>query len=113
MLRVPDVRATIIWYTSIGFALLSQNEDDGIITWASRSFDNGEIMLNTGGPPASAHRRDVDLYICTDSLDSLHRQLKDRVDIVEDIHITFYGMREFIIRDCNGFWVTFAQPSAS
>jgi len=22
----------------------------------------------------------------------------------------FYGMREFIIRDINGFWVTFGQP---
>ncbi len=22
----------------------------------------------------------------------------------------FYGMREFIIRDCNGFWITFGQP---
>jgi len=23
----------------------------------------------------------------------------------------FYGMREFIIRDCNGFWITFGQPA--
>jgi hypothetical protein len=30
---------------------------------------------------------------------------------VEDPHDTFYGMREFIVRDNNGFWITFGQPS--
>jgi hypothetical protein len=29
---------------------------------------------------------------------------------VEDPHDTFYGIREFIIRDINGFWVAFGQP---
>ena len=29
--------------------------------------------------------------------------------IVEGLHDTFYGMREFIIRDVNRFWLTFAQ----
>ena len=31
--------------------------------------------------------------------------------MVEDLHDTFYGMREFIIRDLNGFWITFGQPA--
>ena len=28
---------------------------------------------------------------------------------VNALHDTFYGMREFIIRDLNRFWVTFGQ----
>jgi hypothetical protein len=32
--------------------------------------------------------------------------------VVEDLHDTFYGMRELIVRDRDGFWVTFGQPSA-
>ncbi len=28
MIHVPDVRATIEWYTSIGFTLIRQNEED-------------------------------------------------------------------------------------
>lgn len=51
MIHVPDVRAMVAWYESIGFTAL---------------------------------------------------------DVVEP-HDTFYGMREFIIRDCNGFWITFGQ----
>lgn len=32
-----------------------------------------------------------------------------RVDVFEGLHDTFYGMREFIIRDLNRFWITFGQ----
>jgi catechol 2,3-dioxygenase-like lactoylglutathione lyase family enzyme len=31
MIHVPDVRATIDWYTSIGFKVIRQNEEDGKI----------------------------------------------------------------------------------
>jgi uncharacterized glyoxalase superfamily protein PhnB len=62
------------------------------------------------GKPSSEPRREVDLYVHTDNVDHLYQRLKDRVRVVEDPHDTFYGMREFIIRDINGFWVTFGQP---
>ena len=35
--------------------------------------------------------------------------IKDRADIVFDMRTTFYGMREFGIRDGNGYVVVFAQ----
>ena len=109
MIHVPDVRATVHWYASIGFTLLRQNEEDGDLNWAKLSFDGSEIMLNEGGKPSTAHRREVDLYITTDKLDDLYGRLKDQVQVVEEPHDTFYGMREFIIRDINGFRVTFGQ----
>lgn len=36
--------------------------------------------------------------------------MHDKVQIVEEPHDTFYNMREIIIRDFNGFWMTFGQP---
>lgn len=30
-------------------------------------------------------------------------------EVIEGLHCTGYGMREFIIRDLNGFWITFGQ----
>jgi catechol 2,3-dioxygenase-like lactoylglutathione lyase family enzyme len=109
MLHVPDVRATIDWYTSIGFTLVRLNDDDGEINWASLTRDGSELMLSLGGAPSAAHRREVDLYILTDDIDVARRTLPEPVDIVEDIHDTFYGMRELIVRDNNRFWVTFGQ----
>jgi uncharacterized glyoxalase superfamily protein PhnB len=110
MIHVPDVRATIQWYQSIGFAVRATAEDDGEMTWAAVTFGEGEFMLNCGGTPSSAERREVDLYVTTHEVNDVYERLKDRVEIVEGIHDTFYGMREFIIRDCNRFWLTFGQP---
>ena len=110
MIHVPDVNATVSWYISIGFTVIRQNEEDGETNWAKLSFGSSEIMLNAGGKPSRDHRREVDLYITTDNVDALYRSLKDRVQVVEKLHDAFYGMREFIIRDLNGFWVTFGQP---
>jgi hypothetical protein len=70
-------------------------------------------MFQAGGKPSTDHRREVDLYILTDNVDDLHWRLKDRVQIVEDPHDTFYGMREFITRDINRFWISFGQPIQS
>ena len=109
MIHVPDVRATIDWYTSIGFELLGRSDEDREPNWASLSFGGSEVMLNAGGRASTEFRREVDLYVHTDRVEGIYNSLKDRVQVVEDLHDTFYGMREFIIRDINGFWITFGQ----
>jgi hypothetical protein len=86
------------------------NGGDGL-SFAILSFGSSQVMFNEGGQPSSRFRREVDLYIYTDHVDDLYEQLKDRVDVVEGPHDTFYGMRELIIRDPNRFWVTFGQSS--
>ena len=110
MIHVPNIKATVDWYTLIGFKVIRQNEENGEINWAKLSFGNSELMLNAGGKPSTDHRREVDLYITTDNVDDLYGRLKDRVQVVEDLNDTFYGMREFTIRDINRFWITFGQP---
>jgi uncharacterized glyoxalase superfamily protein PhnB len=109
MVHVPDVRATMEWYQAIGFTVANFNEEDGVIDWAMLSFGDGTVMFNAGGQPSQAHRREVDLYVQTEGVDDLHQRLKERVEVVETPHDTFYGMRELIIRDLNRFWITFGQ----
>lgn len=109
MIHVPDVRATIDWYQALGFKVTGTNEEDGEMNWALLSFGSSEVMFNSGGKPSSQHRREVDLYVHVDQVDELYERLKDRVDVVEVPHDTFYGTREFIIRDLNRFWMTFGQ----
>ena len=85
--------------------------DDGGqgLSFAILSFGSSEVMFSSGGQPSNQNRREVDLYVYVDNVDDLYRSLKDRVEIIKDLHKTFYGMREFIIRDVNRFWLTFAQ----
>lgn len=112
MIHVPDVRATVAWYTAIGFKVIDTYGDGGEgLSFAILSFGTTEVMFNSGGQPGTRDRREVDLYVYTDNVDDLYRRLKDRVDVVERPHDTFYGMREFIFRDLNRFWLTFAQAA--
>ncbi len=110
MIHVVDVLTTTRWYESIGFTVLDSGKDDGDTVWAMVAFGQGKVMFNAGGRPSEADRREVDLYIDTQGVDELYGTLKDRVEIREEPHDTFYGMREFIIRDINGFWITFGEP---
>lgn len=110
MIHVPDVRATSEWYKTIGFEVVRSHEEDGEMDWACLAYGSTEIMFNEGGQPSTAARREVDLYVFTDDVDSLFDKLKSRADVVEEPHDTFYGTRELIIRDLNRFWITFGRP---
>jgi uncharacterized glyoxalase superfamily protein PhnB len=110
MFHVPDVRRTVDWYRDIGFTVTERFGDNrGGLSFAMVSFGAGEVMFSSGGRLSSHHRRDVDLYAYTDDVDNLFERLKDRVEIVEGPHNMFYGLREIIVRDLNGFWITFGQ----
>jgi uncharacterized glyoxalase superfamily protein PhnB len=112
MIHVPDVRATVDWYESIGFTVDQTYGDEGEgLSFAILSFGSSQVMFNAGGQPSTSHRREVDLYVYANDVDDLYARLKDRVDIQAEPHDTFYGMREFIIRDINRFWITFGQTS--
>ena len=110
MIHVPDVRATVEWYTAIGFTVCDTWDDSaGGLSFAIMSFGKGEVMFNAGGQPSTRDRREVDLYVTTGEVDAIYERLKDRVDIVELPNDTSHGMREVVIRDGNRFWVTFGQ----
>jgi uncharacterized glyoxalase superfamily protein PhnB len=113
MIHVPDVRATVEWYQGIGFEVVqtAAGDEDGL-SFAMLSFGTSEVMFSSGGEASTARRREVDLYVYTEDVDGLHDRLKDRADVVEQPHDTFYGMRELIIRDLNRFWITFGEHSA-
>ena len=110
MIHVPDVRATVAWYESVGFKVERANESDAVMDWAVLSFGEGQVMFNAGGKLTDDDRREVDLYVNTEGIDALYARLSTLVDVRKDLSDTFYGMREFVVRDPNGFWVTFGEP---
>ena len=111
MIHVPDVRAAVEWYRSIGFEVRDIGEVEDEASFALLSFGEGRVMFNEGRSPSDAHRREVDLYVETEKVDEIFNGIKDRLEVFEPPHDTFYGMREFIIRDLNRFWITFGEPT--
>lgn len=110
MIHVRDVRATAEWYAAMEFEVIRTNQEDGEMNWVKLRLGNSELMFNAGGKASADERREVDLYITTENIDEVFERLKNRAEIVEELHDTIYGMREFVIRDCNRFWITFGQP---
>lgn len=126
MIHVPDVARTLDWYSSIGFKEINRYEDDGVVNFGMVSFGGAELMLNMHGKPG---QHDVSLWFYTDKVDQLYQFLKSRqleaakatpsggpeghqgIEFVEDINDTFYGAREFGIRDLNGYILYFIQPT--
>ncbi|HXD34438.1 MAG TPA: VOC family protein [Pyrinomonadaceae bacterium] len=113
MIHVPDVAATVEWYRNIGFTVDATYGHDGEgMSFAVLSFGSTQVMFNQGGRPNKRERREVDLYVYANNIDDIYERLKDRTDVIDGPHDTFYGAREFIIRDCNRFWITFGQTSS-
>jgi uncharacterized glyoxalase superfamily protein PhnB len=114
MIHVPDVRSTVDWYRDIGFvATATYDDNDGGFSFAMMSCGTGEVMFSSGGRPSTHHRREVDLYVYTQDVDGCFDRVRNRAEIVEGPHNMFYGMREFIVRDLNGFWITFGEEIPS
>jgi len=124
MIEVPDIAATLDWYTSIGFTELGRYADSGVVNWGRLSFGGAELMLNMHGKKGE---HDVHLWFYTDRIDELYQLLKSRqldaaraslagepgehrgIEFVHDIYSPFYGGREFSIRDLNGYVLLFLQ----
>ena len=111
MLHVQDVQATADWYERLGFTIVRTVTDGAEVNWALLRFGESDVMLNAGGKASEAFRREVDLYIHVENLEAMAERVREVAEVVEDVHKTFYGQRELIVRDCNRFWITFAEPA--
>jgi uncharacterized glyoxalase superfamily protein PhnB len=90
----------------IGFAILQNGPVEVMYqTYTSATSDAGAAMA------ADFRKGPTFLYIEVDNLDEVLAALKD-VPKVMEIRTTFYGAREFGVRDPGGHYVTFAQMSA-
>jgi ankyrin repeat protein len=124
MFSVPDMRATVRWYESIGFTVAGEYEDSGELVFARLTFGIGEFAL---GPGDSVGPRDVTFWFFTDRIQELYELLKNRqlrvahadaagtareteVRFANDLHAPFYGGLQFSILDINGLELVFYQP---
>ncbi|NIR52324.1 bleomycin resistance family protein, partial [candidate division KSB1 bacterium] len=51
-------------------------------------------------------------FIQVQDIHDLYEQIKNRVNVITEMHTTFYKMHEFAIRDCNGYILTFAEEAS-
>jgi lactoylglutathione lyase len=118
-IMVEDVNQTVQFYKEIvGFELLTSVPSEGQFAWAMMKRDGVEIMFQSrtslGDEITVLKQREIGgaltFYLEVEGVKDLYSNLKDKVTLVQDMHTTFYGSREFAIQDCNGFILSFAEP---
>jgi lactoylglutathione lyase len=118
-LIVKDVNETVQFYKEkLGmFELVSTDPKKGKYAWALMRCEDTDIMFQSVDSiiekvPSFQNKvigGNVVLYIETEAIDQLYDWIKDRVKVIKHLHITPYQMKEFIIEDCNGFVLSFAE----
>src|SRR5262249_61749965 len=95
-----DMRASVVWYQSIGFTLADQYEDDGDLIFARVAYGACEHALSPGNVGTV---QNMSVWLLTTQVDDLYAALKPRrIAFAEDLYAPFYGGRQFSICDDNG-----------
>jgi len=99
-----------------GQEVVTQRQEGGTLAFAVMKCGGVEMMFQTrkslsqeipafGGMGIGGS---FTFYIDVEDVDGLYAKLKDKVTMIKDMQTTFYGKREFYIRDCNGYVLVFA-----
>jgi uncharacterized glyoxalase superfamily protein PhnB len=107
MLAVNSIDDTILFYRNLlGFECVNRMEG-----WACLRKDKVELMISlpNAHEPFEKPMLTGSLYFNASNVDELWDEIKDKVNVVYPTENFFYGMREFAIRDNNGYILQFGQ----
>jgi uncharacterized glyoxalase superfamily protein PhnB len=115
---VKDVNKTLDFYTNVlGFELLQTVPEKGTFDWGFVKSGNVMLMFQKD-TSIKAEYKELEnyekggaliLYIQVEELQKLHETIKDKTNVINPMHKTFYGANEFAIMDINGFILTFSD----
>jgi uncharacterized glyoxalase superfamily protein PhnB len=107
-----DVAAALAWLTTaFGFAEhYRYGESGGAVAGAQIHLGGAWIMLSNGASPAQIGRPTQSLTVFVDNVDAHFDKTKFAgAKIVEDLHVTCYGERQYAAEDLEGHRWLFSQ----
>ena len=109
-LTVADVDVAIAWYRELGFEIeLEGLRDEDGLQWVSLAHEGRSVWLLRADMSDAVidHPPRTTLYLQVEDVDALYARLADRgVTIERRPASQWYGLREFKLRDPDGFrWV--------
>ena len=111
MLATENIEKTIKFYTEfLGFMVQGQYPKENPC-WVSFCSGNAEIAfhLPNNHPDFEKAVLTGSIYLAVENVDELWEKLKEKVEIVYGLENFEHGMREFGIRDCNGYILNLGQ----
>lgn len=96
-----NLKKTIKFYQEyLGFECLGMYPDAENPCWVSLMNGDVEISFNTNHKKLSLSGS---IYLFVEDIEEVWERLQNKVEIVYPLEDFNYGMREFGIRDCNGY----------
>jgi catechol 2,3-dioxygenase-like lactoylglutathione lyase family enzyme len=121
MLNVADIERSLSFYQTIaGFELVSPRQALEQWRWAHIQAGDCELMLSESGgpasPPAPIDAAEDDgwpaiYYFYPENVVALHGEIRRQGFQATDLRVTFYGMKEFELRDPDGHILRFGQAT--
>ena len=117
-LGVEDVDKTIEFYREkLGFQIVMTVPEEGASLWGMVKRDDVTIMFQRLGSMKEEYKdiivdkldSAITFYIDVEDIQNLYDEIIINVPVYVDIHDTFYGAREFAIKDINGYRLVFAE----
>jgi uncharacterized glyoxalase superfamily protein PhnB len=117
-LVVDDFDKALTFYRDVvGFTAGDVMKEDGKSVFAILKAGGSELMLQARNlmdvdvPAASARPTGLSglLYVEVDSVEDVKARIGDRAAVISDIRHQPYGMSEYIVKDPQGYVLTFAQ----
>ncbi|SRR6266568_3861710 len=117
-LMVEDVNKTVDFYREVlGFSLTMSLPKEGTFEWAQMQNGETEIMFQSRKSMSSeldlfkeqAVGASLTFFIDLKDVEKLYMKVRDEITVLADLHVTFYGTKEFSMQDINGYILTFAQ----
>ncbi|WP_321308082.1 VOC family protein [Marinifilum fragile] len=129
--QVKDIKETVNFYQSVlGFSLImavpeTQDAIEQFVAnnkeyvYALVSKDKVEMMFQRSDSFKSDVKmaKDISLgasvsfYMEIDGLDNFYDEIKDKVSEITEPKLAWYGMKEFYVKDPNGYILGFAEKS--
>jgi uncharacterized glyoxalase superfamily protein PhnB len=118
MLATGDMEASIRFYReALGFELRDKFESGGRTWWCELSRDGRSLMLtqhevdvSKAGARESFAQTSINVYL-GDGIEALHERLEKERRAVSELRVTFYGMKEFDLKDPAGYTVLIGQAT--
>ena len=92
--------------TDIGqYAYAMMSKDEVYVMFLKESNFEEDMPFLQGFPRGAS----VSFYIDVEGIEDVYKKLSGRVEMAKELETTWYGMREFYIKDCNGYILDFAE----
>lgn len=109
-LYVRDLNRSVSFYQQLGFKLDRRDGHFAQLSWEDHQF----FLDERAGLPEASESPRVNVRVLVPDADIHWKHVRDlEMQIISPIADRYYGLRDFIVSDPDGFGVRFAAPLAT